>query len=196
MLWTMDAWPGLADGSTTLTFRRWKRSQVVAGRAYRSPVGMLVIDSVEQVPASSITDAEAVRAGATDREALLARFKPPPADDEMLFRIELHHGGPDPRDELRSTEPTPDELEDLRVRLDRLDARSSHGAWTITTLKAIAENPGVRAPDLAAGFGRETQPFKIDVRKLKALGLTESLPVGYRISPRGERLLDHLEDPG
>jgi hypothetical protein len=44
----------------------------------------------------------------------------------------------------------------------------------------------VRAPDLAASFGRETQPFKIDVRKLKALGLTESLTVGYRISPRGQ----------
>ena len=27
--------------------------------------------------------------------------------------------------------------------------------------------------------------FKRDVRKLKELGLTESLPVGYRLSPRG-----------
>jgi hypothetical protein len=32
-------------------------------------------------------------------------------------------------------------------------------------------------------------PFKLDVRKLKELGLTESLPVGYRLSPRGEFLL-------
>ena len=42
------------------------------------------------------------------------------------------------------------------------------------------------APDLAAAFGRETAPFKIDVRKLKNLGLTLSLPVGYMLSPRGE----------
>jgi hypothetical protein len=28
-------------------------------------------------------------------------------------------------------------------------------------------------------------PFKLNVRKLKALGLTESLEIGYRLSPRG-----------
>ena len=28
------------------------------------------------------------------------------------------------------------------------------------------------------------------MRKLKALGLTESLEIGYRISPRGQALLD------
>ena len=56
-------------------------------------------------------------------------------------------------------------------------------------LQAIAERPAVRAADLAAGFGRETQPFKLDVRKLKNLGLTLSLEVGYRLSPRGEAYL-------
>jgi hypothetical protein len=38
-------------------------------------------------------------------------------------------------------------------------------------------------------MGRERLAFKTDVRKLKALGLTESLPVGYRLSPRGEAWL-------
>ena len=38
-------------------------------------------------------------------------------------------------------------------------------------------------------FGRETLPFKIDVRKLKNLGLTISLPIGYELSPRGEAYL-------
>jgi DNA-binding IclR family transcriptional regulator len=52
-------------------------------------------------------------------------------------------------------------------------------------LDLIAEHPGVRAPDLAATLGMETLPFKRDVRKLKELGLTESLEVGYRLSPRG-----------
>jgi ribosomal protein S19E (S16A) len=31
------------------------------------------------------------------------------------------------------------------------------------------------------------------VRKLKELGLTESLKIGYRLSPRGRALLDGLE---
>ena len=42
---------------------------------------------------------------------------------------------------------------------------------------------------LAASLGRETLPFKRDVRKLKELGLTCSLPVGYEISHRGRAYL-------
>jgi hypothetical protein len=42
---------------------------------------------------------------------------------------------------------------------------------------------------LAASLGRETAPFKADVRKLKELGLTESLLVGYRLSPHGRAYL-------
>ena len=56
-------------------------------------------------------------------------------------------------------------------------------------LALIADRPAVRAPDLAASLGRDTLTFKRDVRKLKELGLTESLEVGYRISPRGAALL-------
>jgi predicted transcriptional regulator len=73
-----------------------------------------------------------------------------------------------------------------------MDGRSSFGPWTQQTLRMIAEQPGVRAPDLASSVGRETKPFKVDVRKLKDLGLTESLPVGYRLSPRGRALLRHI----
>jgi hypothetical protein len=45
------------------------------------------------------------------------------------------------------------------------------------------------AADIAASIGREKLPFKADVRKLKELGLTESLDVGYRLSPRGRAFL-------
>jgi hypothetical protein len=41
-------------------------------------------------------------------------------------------------------------------------------------------------------MGSETLPFKLRVRKLKELGLTESLEVGYRLSPRGKAVLQHL----
>jgi hypothetical protein len=40
--------------------------------------------------------------------------------------------------------------------------------------------------------GREKHPFKLDVRKLKELGLTESLEVGYRLSPRGRAVMEGL----
>ena len=98
--------------------------------------------------------------------------------------------GPDPRAELAAAASlTDDERAEIDRRLDRLDAASPHGAWTRETLGLIAERPAVRAGDLAASVGRETQPFKTDVRKLKNLGLTLSLDVGYRLSPRGEAYL-------
>jgi hypothetical protein len=53
------------------------------------------------------------------------------------------------------------------------------------TIALIVAYPGRRAPDLAILLGEETLPFKARVRRLKARGLTESLKVGYRPSPRG-----------
>ena len=53
------------------------------------------------------------------------------------------------------------------------------GRWSY--LQTIAEQPGVRAADLAARFGMETRAFKLRVRRLKELGLTESLRIGYRL---------------
>jgi hypothetical protein len=63
------------------------------------------------------------------------------------------------------------------------------GPWTRRVLELIGERPGVRAGDLADTIGMERLSFKTDVRKLKALGLTESLEVGYRLSPRGQAWL-------
>ena len=83
---------------------------------------------------------------------------------------------------------TADEVAELERRLARLDA--SRGPWTAQVLRMIGDRPGVRAGDLAHELGRERLAFKADVRKLKALGLTESLEIGYRLSPRGRAYLD------
>ena len=66
---------------------------------------------------------------------------------------------------------------------------ASAGPWTAATLALIKEHPARRAPDLAEMVGRETKPFKLDVRKLKNLGLTKSLKIGYELSPRGAAYL-------
>ena len=64
------------------------------------------------------------------------------------------------------------------------------GTFTdLAALQAIAARPEVRAGDLAEAAGRERLEFKRDVRKLKALGLTLSFPIGYRLSARGEAYL-------
>ena len=68
-------------------------------------------------------------------------------------------------------------------------ASLGHGAWTTDTLRLIQSKPAVRAGDLAADLNRETPAFKLDVRKLKNLGLTYSLETGYELSPRGAAYL-------
>ena len=181
---------GLADGSITVAFRRWATPRVRAGTRLRTPVGVVEVDAVTVVP--RITGADARRAGYPSVAALEAdlNFTQP----GRTYRVELHLAGPDPRIELRDRVPTPDELAAIVERLRRLDRASPAGPWTLAVLDRIAARPAVRAPDLAAAFGRETLPFKTDVRKLKELGLTESLPIGYRLSPRGTAVLAHLRE--
>ena len=58
------------------------------------------------------------------------------------------------------------------------------------TADSVAAAKEVAASQLARKLGRETLPFKVDVRKLKKLGLTQSFEVGYEISPRGRAYLD------
>jgi hypothetical protein len=182
MLFRQDVLRRIGEGDVTLAFRRWRRPTVKAGGTLRTRVGVLAIESVELVDEHDVTDADARRAGAEDREALLARLP----GTGPLHRIEFRVAGPDPRIALRKrSDISPAERAEIDARLRRLDAASRHGPWTATVLDLIAERPATRAPDLAASLGRETAPFKADVRKLKELGLTESLEVGYRLSPRG-----------
>lgn len=179
----------ILEGSVTLTFRRWKRRQAVPGNRYRTSLGMVEVESVDVVDPESVTTADARRAGCDSVAALLDQLVGDP--DLPLYRVAFHvvHE-PDPRSVLAADDDLDDESRaELDRRLDRLDAASSHGPWTRATLELVAERPATRAGDLAASVGRETPPFKTDVRKLKNLGLTESLEVGYRLSPRGRAYL-------
>ena len=106
-----------------------------------------------------------------------------------VTRIRFHRDGDDhdPRAALAAS--TDIDVDAIARRLDRMDASSPHGPWTRATLELIAARPATRAADLAAALGRERDDWKRDVRKLKELGLTLSLEVGYRLSPRGEAYL-------
>ena len=110
-----------------------------------------------------------------------------------VTRVQFHVvDEPDPRAVLAASDAlTDDDVAAIDTRLDRLDRASRHGAWTRAVLGTIAARPATRAPDLAASFGRDTAEFKIDVRKLKNLGLTISLERGYRLSARGQAYLRH-----
>jgi hypothetical protein len=178
-------WPGIADGSVTLTYRRWRRQQVLAGRRYRTPAGIVEVTSITTVSPDEIRDDEARRAGHRDAASLVAEL--PDRPDSDLFRIEFHGvTEPDPRAVLAASADLDEgAIAEITRRLDRLDRASSHGPWTRETLALIRDQPAIRAADLAGLRGRDRASFKADVRKLKNLGLTQSLEVGYRLSPRG-----------
>ncbi len=182
----------IAAGDIDVVYRRWRRPTVKTGGQLRTAVGMLDIVSVDRVARRSITAAEAARAGYSTRAELLRELDSRPEGD--LYRIEVRPGGPDPRVALRdAAELSPVEIAELRGRLERLDQSSKSGPWTVGVLRLLAENPRVRAQDLADTIGRDKASFKTDVRKLKSLGLTISHSPGYELSPRGLALLDELD---
>jgi hypothetical protein len=95
---------------------------------------------------------------------------------------------------LRESAVRDDEYRDLLQRLQRLDARSPDGPWTRRTLSVIRSHPELRAGDLCALVGQDKARFKLNVRKLKGLGLTESLETGYRLSTRGIAFMRSFRD--
>lgn len=193
MRFTKPFWAGISDGRITVAFRRWNRPTVVAGRPYRTGGGRIEVRSVEVVDPDRISDADARRAGHDSASAVRAALPVDPG--RPVYRVEfrrLHE--PDPREVLANdAELSPDDVAEIDGRLDRFDRASTRGPWTAETLRLIADHPERRAPDLAEMVDRETKPFKIDVRKLKNLGLTTSLRIGYRLSPRGEAYLRATE---
>jgi hypothetical protein len=206
---------GVEAGAIDLVFRRWKKPTVKTGGRLRTAIGELSIGAVEVIERDTIDDAQATRAGFASAAALDHElFRPRAAsgrgrtaqvdESSLLYRVTVVYAGPDRRAALR--EQLLDEVE-LRAMLDKLaamDRRSERGPWTIRTLELIRTWPARRAPELAKIEGQETVPWKAQVRRLKELGLTESLPVGYRLSPRGEQVvassareatLRHVDDP-
>ena len=182
----------IVRGEIDTQFRRQKKPTVKAGGTLRTQVGMLDILDVERIELDQVTDEDARRAGARDRDQAIADLTQKEEGD--FYRVRLRYKGADPRLALRADDDLSDaDVTALTAKLDRLDASSSFGHWTRQTMRLIADRPHVRAPDLAASVGRETLPFKDDVRKLKALGLTISHSPGYELSPRGHALLERLE---
>jgi len=182
---------GIVDGSITRTFRRWKRLQVVPGNRYRQPFGEIEVRSAVEADVRSITPRDARAAGYESLDHLLKELEKYP--EGTLYRIDFRFAGADRRIALRENDDlSGSEIEAIVQRLGRLDKASSHGPWTRQALEVIERHPAVVSTVLAAKMGQERAVFKLNIRKLKESGLTESLEVGYRLSPRGKRVLEHL----
>lgn len=191
MLLKQKVLDGIAAGTISLVFRRWKRPTVRPGGTLRTAVGVLAIEAVEPIKLAAITPRDARRAGYDSLDDLLKELRS--GREGRLYRIKLRYAGEDPRIALRErAELTAAEVAELQERLNGLDKASRRGPWTREVLRAIKGHPDLRAADLAVMMGRDKASLKIDVRKLKELGLTESRQPGYRLSPRGRTLLAKL----
>ena len=223
MLLRRDALEAIVAGTIDAQYRLWRKPTVNAGGRLRTVLGELTILSVEQIEPSSITEADAARAGVATADEARASLLPRPIkagtnaatkteglvteasastrgrtaqpdETSRPYRIVVRFEGVDSRLALRE-DVSADAMTAVTARLAGIDARSIRGAWTARTLGLIATWPGRRAPELAEMEGLETLPFKNDVRKLKELGLTVSLTVGYELSTRGHAVLAAVNVP-
>ena len=188
---------GLTSGAITVTFRRWQKPHVKPGGRYRChPIGVIEVEAIALVKTESITAKDATSAGFATRDALVAYLAElgPLDDATQVYRVVFHHGGDGDRVPL-ALEADLDAamVEMITAKLARMDLAAP---WTKKTLAIIEKNPRIAASKLAAKLGRETLPFKVDVRKLKKLGLTQSFEVGYEISPRGRAYLEASKRSG
>jgi hypothetical protein len=180
----------IKNGNISIIFRRWKKPGVKAGGTQMTQIGVLAIDSVDVLSEEQITEKDAKDAGFESKQDLLTHLSD---RDEDIYRIRVHWAGEDPRKELRNnTDLTASEIDEIIAKLRKLDSSSKRGPWTQLYLQMIHDQPNTHAAILAKQIGLDIPHFKPWVRKLKALGLTESLSPGYRLSPRGEKVLQEM----
>ncbi len=191
MLLKQSILEGIVRGDITLAFRRWQRPTVKAGTGLRTAAGVVRIASVDTVDETVLTDADARAAGFADRAALAADLRD--GADRSLYRIVFDGIETDSRLALRDAADLSDaDWHALAARFAKWD--STVPGYFPSILRLIGQNPELSAATLADRLGVEKLKFKQDVRKLKELGLTESLDVGYRLSPRGAATLEKLRE--
>ena len=191
MLFSAATLRGLTEGTVNCTYRRWEVVRPKVGSRFTTSAGIVEVTSITAADDEQLTTQDAADAG-FDSVAALVKWTSGKGRGD-LYRIGIILAGPDPRDALRrSVELGATDVSALSARLDRMD-RAAEQPWTRSTLRQIQQLPGVVSTDLAAEAGQERRAYKLRVRRLKALGLTESLERGYRLSPRGHAYLAAIE---
>ncbi len=182
----------IANGTVNIAFRKWKKPTVKTNGTLITPIGQLKILEVQQIDYSLITENEANAAGYQSRQELDKELSAKTEGD--FYKITFELLGNDPRIALRETnEISEEEFAKIKNKLKRMDSSGPIKDWTLKVLNSIKDHPEKRAGDLAEGLGYDKMWLKPSIRKLKGMGLTISLPVGYKLSPRGKEVLNRLE---
>ncbi len=175
------------SGRITVSFRNWKRPHAAVGGVYRlRPSGAVKVIGVRTVRLCDI-EADDLRRAGFDSGADIARFLKLP-ESANVTRVEFE------LTDEPAGKPLPKlSADDVVTRLQATDRRSA-APWTAGVLALIRSHPATRAGDLAPRMGWDTPAFKANVRKLKALGLTQSLETGYRLTDLGEQVAALMDD--
>jgi hypothetical protein len=191
MLFTAATLRGLAGGRVKCTYRRWEDVRPKVGSRFTTAIGVVEVTSITAADEKQLSEEDAADAG-FDSVAALVKWTSAKGRGD-LYRVGIVLAGPDPRVALRvSDQLAAADVSALSARLERMD-RAADQPWTHDTLRQIQRQPGVVSTELAAEAGQERRAYKLRVRRLKALGLTESLERGYRLSPRGQAYLERLD---
>ena len=191
MLFTAATLRGLTEGRVICTYRRWEVVRPKVGSRFTTAAGVVEVTSITAADEQQLTEQDAADAGFDSVTALVKWTGAKGRGD--LYRVGIVLAGPDPRVALRDSDQlAAADVSALSARLKRMD-RAAEQPWTHSTLRQIQRQPGVVSTELAADAGQERRAYKLRVRRLKALGLTESLERGYRLSPRGQAYLDRLD---
>ncbi|MCE7044426.1 hypothetical protein [Dyadobacter sp. CY312] len=182
---------GIRSGNITLAFRKWQKAFVKKGSLLHTSIGLVQIHAIEAINESDITSQDALNAGFPDKKQLVQSFVQ--NGEGTIFKISISYHSADPRIKLREqSEISEQQFADLKKKLVRLDNLSKHGHWTERILLTIKDNPNLHAVGIAMQTGFEKEWLKLNIRKLKNLGLTISHNIGYELSPLGEKFIERF----
>jgi hypothetical protein len=188
MLFKQKDLDGIKAGKITLSFRNWKKLSVNEGSEVKTSVGIIKIGAITEIKYEEITEEDALAAGFSGASALIGLLKS--QKEGSIYKIAVSFLRENSTVELSvQTEIEEAEFLEIKAALENLDKYSKVGKWTVKTLQGIRENPKLKAADLALKLKKEKEWLKLNVRKLKALGLTISHEPGYTLSPIGEAYL-------
>jgi hypothetical protein len=190
MIFKLQQLQGIKSGKITYAFRRWEKPNVKKGSTMKTAVGVIRVTDVQPINENAITKADATKAGYENVELLMNDIRK--VSSGTIYKVKVQYQSEDPRLELREkTDLQDSEFQKLKAKLERLD--KTRGPWVLKVMKLIKRYPERRAGDLAEIMQMDKLDFKVNVRKLKNLGLTISHEIGYSLSPLGEIVMERLE---
>lgn len=191
MLFKQKQLEGIRSGKVNLAFRKWKSTVLKKGSLLKTAIGIVEITDIAVINEPHINEIDAQKAGFTDLESLLRSIHV--NEIGRIYKIHVRYYGEDPRLKLRDKKSMGQgEINNLLSKLSQMDKYSRNGFWTKDILIAINDNPRMSAAQLSEITGRSKEWLKLNIRKLKNLGLTISHDPGYEISPTGKLLIPSL----